>query len=46
MGSFGDFGKREKKKQKQGKMQQNQPSFSSKPVFVPPTIIKKNRDNQ
>ena len=46
MGSFGDFGKREKKKIKQGKVNQNQASFSSKPVFVMPQVIKKDKKGE
>lgn len=42
MGSFGDFGKREKKKKKQGGAQSGSP-FSSRPVFVAPPQIKKDK---
>ena len=42
MGSFGDFGKREKKKKKQGQGSGGV-VFSSKPVFVAPTQIKKEK---
>lgn len=42
MGSFGDFGKREKKKKKQGQGSGGV-SFSSRPVFVQPVQIKKEK---
>lgn len=42
MGSFGDFGKKEKKKKRQGQGS-GAGVFSSRPVFVAPTQIKKEK---
>lgn len=42
MGSFGDFGKREKKKKKQGQGDAGA-GYSSRPVFVPPVQIAKEK---
>lgn len=42
MAGFGGYNEKKKKKQKQGQGQAAS-SFSSKPVFVAPTVIKKDR---
>ena len=47
MGSRGDFAKKQAKKPKQSQGSSgNQSSFSSKPVFVMPQIIKKDKKDE
>ncbi len=46
MAGFGGYNEKKKKKAKQGGGQQNTPVFSSKPVFVPPTVIKKDKTQE
>jgi hypothetical protein len=45
MGSFGGFNEKKKKKQKQGD-KKGQSSFSSAPVFVAPSVIKKGKKEE
>ena len=43
MAGFGGYNEKKKKKQKQGSGSASQSTFSSKPVFVMPKVIEKDR---
>ncbi len=45
MGGFGGFNEKKKKKQKQGD-KKNQSMFSNAPVFVAPSVIKKEKKEE